>query len=582
MANIYIDLSTGNDTTGDGSNTLPYLTINKGVSVAVDGDEIRVGKTTAPSTISVSNTTWTNNSATISTASTHVGTISVGDYIGKPSAAGNGALETYWRVSAINSSTITLETRYHGTTETIASFRKLNPVTTGTAGQTAATISKAITVSGGWTLSTQLQDSETWFKSNNLRSVDAAGVFVSSIGVTIDKLNIVETYRSIRITGTSCTLTNCSTGGSTVYNIELAGASPTVSNVRCTGLLNSSTYGFYINNSGSPCTLSDIKVSGFYGAQFAATAARASYSGFKAYNCSVAGIVVASGNDLVDAEAEGCAIGISHVAGGGNMRIIGGTLTNNATGISFSSIMGSVVDGVTITGSTTYGISFVTSHAILVRNCTFLNNTIDYNLDTYTATCVCINNSHTTPTTWAYAKPAANGSPLFISSCTIDAPSQAKAFQQIATTSNFISPQYLIQNSFNGLSGAYFANSQAVLDATTTPYSLKVNLNSIATSAITEVRMGACFAKQGVAKQIGYKIKANGVWSGTITPLLKLNGKTIVTGSNITSVTNGSYDTHTLSATALEIDSDGELALDFVYAGNTVAINLKEFSVTNI
>lgn len=42
MANIHTNFLTGNDTTGDGSTTLPYKTISKALTVAVNGDEIRV------------------------------------------------------------------------------------------------------------------------------------------------------------------------------------------------------------------------------------------------------------------------------------------------------------------------------------------------------------------------------------------------------------------------------------------------------------------------------------------------------------------------------------------------------------
>ena len=41
MAQIHVK-KTGNDTTGNGSSTTPYLTINKAYAVAVNGDEILV------------------------------------------------------------------------------------------------------------------------------------------------------------------------------------------------------------------------------------------------------------------------------------------------------------------------------------------------------------------------------------------------------------------------------------------------------------------------------------------------------------------------------------------------------------
>lgn len=575
--NIYVDLATGNDTTGDGSNTLPYLTINKGVSVAIDGDTIRVGKTTAASTISISNSTWTNNSTSISTVSTHVGTIAVGDYIGKTTAAGNGALETFWRVNGVTATTITLESRYHGTTETVASFKKVVPTTTGSAGAIAATISKAITVSGGWTLGTQVQDGETWMKSNNLRTVDIGGILTNVTGVTIDKMNVIETGRCFRITGNGNTITNCSYGGASIYAFEVTGTGTVLTNLRGTGTLSASYYTLYLAPLASPTTMSDVKLSGIAGAQLpSVTAARATFTGIEAYNCSTAGITMASGANLDGATAEGCVTGILFT---NNSRVLNCTITGATTGLSFSSVQGAVVDGCSISTCTT-GANFVTSYGHLIKNCTFTNNTTDVLGDQYSHHNTFISNDHVTPVNWAYTKSSTNGGPWYLFECTIDVPSQAKAFQQIAN-SNYITPQWILQNSFGGLYGSYYANGQVTRDTTTTPYSVKVQFNSSGVTSMAEYKMGSCYAKEGVAKTVSYKIKATGAWSGTIIPMLAINGATIVTGSAITSVSTGSFDTHTISATALEIDRDGEMALVFQYSGNTNAINLKEFSVTD-
>jgi len=105
MAIYYIDLATRDDTTGDGSAGNPYKTIDKAISLAGGPHDIRVSKTTAAGAV-VGSTTfgWTYNSETVTTSTDLSGTLSVNDIIGKPTASGNGATETFYKISAISSS----------------------------------------------------------------------------------------------------------------------------------------------------------------------------------------------------------------------------------------------------------------------------------------------------------------------------------------------------------------------------------------------------------------------------------------------------------------------------------------------
>ena len=93
MATLYVDLISGNDTTGDGSAGTPYLTINKAVSIASGPHDIRVAKTTAYTSVACAGAGvgWTNNSVTVTTSADLRASIAAGDYIGKTTAAGNGA-----------------------------------------------------------------------------------------------------------------------------------------------------------------------------------------------------------------------------------------------------------------------------------------------------------------------------------------------------------------------------------------------------------------------------------------------------------------------------------------------------------
>lgn len=579
MSNIYVDLVSGNDTTGTGSSVAPYLTVNKAVTVGFDGDTIRVAKTAAPNVISSSNLTWTNGSATINTSSSLVGTIVVGDYIGKTTAAGNGALETYWRVNGVSAGSITLEAKYYGTTETVSSFNQLVYVTTGSAAANGITISKAMTLSGGWDLGSLVQNGETWCKSNNLRTAAFCTVVMSAVGSTIDNFNAVETGRLISVTAAGVTIQNCSVSGAGgTYPIEISGLGCTINNIRSTGG-NSATYAaLHILAGGVGATISDAKLSGPTGCNIATSVTKYTYSGIKCYNVSGSAFVLAANTVLSNCEAVGSTTGVAMAT---NSTVLGGTFTLNTNGILCSSIQGILIDGVTINNSLTYGISFVTTHGAMVRNCTFNSNNYDCFADVNSANLNFANNSHTTPTLFAYSKAATNGDPFYISECSIDGPSINKAFQQVSN-SNYFSPQYHIQNSFGGIYGTYYSNCQTVRDTTTSPYSVRIQFNSNTVASITEMKVGSCYAKSGVPKTIDYTLKAAGAWSGTIIPYLKLNEKIIVTGTPITSVSNGSWDSHSINALAGDITSDGELALVFNYNGNTIAVNVKDFVVTDV
>ena len=92
MTIYYVDLVSGNDSTGDGSSGNPYKTHNKVATLWSTGDELRLAKTSAPSSVGSGNIVFTDGSTTVTTSVSLVGTVAVGDYIGKPSATGNGSM----------------------------------------------------------------------------------------------------------------------------------------------------------------------------------------------------------------------------------------------------------------------------------------------------------------------------------------------------------------------------------------------------------------------------------------------------------------------------------------------------------
>ena len=207
MSILYVDLVSGNDSTGTGAAGFPYLTVNKALSIAGGPHDIRVAKTTAAASISANSYTWTYNSYTVTVNADVTGVIAVGDYIGKPTAAGNGAVETYYRVSARSYAggvtTITLLNKYIGTTATVTNGLKQTAVTTGASNTTAITNNTSGTsISGGWNLSgSPVQDGETWFKPNGAASM-YNGIIVSA-NTTISNMNILDAASCINNASTS-------------------------------------------------------------------------------------------------------------------------------------------------------------------------------------------------------------------------------------------------------------------------------------------------------------------------------------------------------------------------------------------
>jgi hypothetical protein len=153
MAVKYVDLASGNDSTGDGTAGAPYKTIAKGVTEAGSGGEVRVA---GQAVVSIGNAAWTYGSTSVTvTGSDVTGTAAAGSYIRpKPAAL---ALCPMYRVEsssyADGVTTITLSVTFRGASGTYASQRI--PMTTLTAQEEITTAGR--TVNFGWNLTTEAQ-----------------------------------------------------------------------------------------------------------------------------------------------------------------------------------------------------------------------------------------------------------------------------------------------------------------------------------------------------------------------------------------------------------------------------------------
>ncbi len=169
MTIVYCDFVNGNDDTGDGTAGNPYKTIDAASVSLVGRDEVRCAKSPAPSDLS-GNLTWTNGSSSVSTSVDLTSILAAKDFIRKASL--NAAdYDIWWEISSITSTTITLVQTFRGYTETCSS-KKLGTTDTGTAISNEdvqllgaeGEAGNLLVISGGWNLSTETQDGETWFR----------------------------------------------------------------------------------------------------------------------------------------------------------------------------------------------------------------------------------------------------------------------------------------------------------------------------------------------------------------------------------------------------------------------------------
>ena len=168
MAYKYCDWTNGNDLSGDGTAILPYKSIQKASTGLTGGDVVRVAK--SPDHVALSGTlTFVDGSASVATSVDLTGELAINDLVGK-----NSDDMCWWRVSDRNASSITLSTVYSGTSQGAVSAYKMNAHNMGTAATQYVALdiisvngvsrTNRLKVSGGWDLSTETQNGESFFK----------------------------------------------------------------------------------------------------------------------------------------------------------------------------------------------------------------------------------------------------------------------------------------------------------------------------------------------------------------------------------------------------------------------------------
>lgn len=561
MAKKYVDLVNGNDTTGNGSAGAPYLTINKAVSV--DNTDIRIAKTTSASTISGANFTWTEGSTNVATSADVRASIAVGDYIGKNSAAGNGAKETYYRVTAISASTITIESKYGGTTATETNCKKIAPVVTGAVSAHAATLTAGTVLSGGWNLTNETQDGETWFTKNGARTANYNVIF-GNTNNSISNLNCVDGYYGIQVSNTSTFLnvTCCA------YQIAFLAATGTSTD--CIGQATVTSYGaFYASNVAHTytrcyalgyngfqnfqgATFNDCEVLSAIGNGFRANdSTRCFFTNCKAKYCDVgiSGFVAT----IINPTVKYCNSGIKHDPNYSGYLLFGGSVTNCTNGVYVEYPGQDMIINTVITDNT-YNI-YHASYANLY----------------------CVGVDLSRPGTFGVYRQTNSGTSR-LKNCVIDNGSVAKAYNVIATGYGAI--EVILDNSF-GQNGIIKGITSILRDIVKYPAGTTASIAITNTQPITGVTVPetimSCAVNAALTRTFGFKISSsNASWSGSITVRWRLNGVVIKTESTpITSMSSGSnWDTKSYTCDSSLITSDGILELELVPTMNTYAINV--------
>ena len=187
----YCDFAAGNDSTGDGTAGNPYKTIDKASTGLTGGDEVRCAKSPAPSAMS-GTMTFTNGSTSVATSQDLTGSLAAKDFIGL-----NTAGETWWEISSINSTTITLVVAYSGSGGTATGY-KLGITDTGAAVSGSTVVQSVsvsgITISGGWDLSGPTQDGQTIFCQTGSSGLGRGLQIASKSYIAISKLGFLRYY----------------------------------------------------------------------------------------------------------------------------------------------------------------------------------------------------------------------------------------------------------------------------------------------------------------------------------------------------------------------------------------------------
>jgi len=257
----YCSWATGSDTTGNGSKTLPYKTIDKASTGLTGGDEVRVEKSPDPTALTgtvgfILNSTTVTGSGTLFTTE-----LVIGDFILAPDG------QYYEVITLVSNTSATLLKKYPSATISGYSSKKLGVTDTGAAASSTTNIqivsssgtsSAFLYISGGWNLSTEMQTGQTYFRQmhGTFNNRYGYGLYLSFKGYTnISRLHFLRYNYGIYYNASNnntCTSPTCNSNSS--YGIYYASSN----NNTCTSpTCNSNSYGtgiYHNASSNNTCT----------------------------------------------------------------------------------------------------------------------------------------------------------------------------------------------------------------------------------------------------------------------------------------------------------------------------------------
>lgn len=290
----YCDFTSGDDSTGDGSYGNPYKTITTASTGLTGGDEVRVAASPEPTALT-GTIALTNNSTTVTGTDTLFTTeLAIGDFI--EDSGGD-----WWEVVTITDNTsATLYRKFSGTTQSGTSSRKLGFTSTGEAASSSTqvqsissvgTSSANLKISGGWTLASQTQTGQTYFRQmhGTFSTRNGYGLYIANkYYLEIERLHFLRYYNGIHISSsyksviTSPICISNSNSGiylSSDYNVIVV--SPTANSNNSYGIYlynvfnifvelpncnSNGSYGIYFSNSyNNMCTFPTCNSNGSYG-----------------------------------------------------------------------------------------------------------------------------------------------------------------------------------------------------------------------------------------------------------------------------------------------------------------------------
>lgn len=587
MAIYYVDLVSGNDSTGDGSASAPFKTYTKARDMEGFPHDIRIAKTGAHTTVT-GDCTFTYDSTTVNTASDLRASISIGDYIGKTTAQGHGAKETFYRVNGISATSITLEDRYHNDTETVASILKLTYVNTGT-NHCFPNTKDGETLSGGWNLTTETRDGETWVTNVATRTTGSRyGIYIDATA-DVSYLNFVEVscgaigHNSNAKEALLSYCSFCGCGGGNLHTVycyfsvdhcfasvfkknyaAFLGSRDDISITNCIASTQGGTaknYGIVVNI-GANITVEDCQV---YCARYG-TISRPWQKLVRCdfYNCQSAIYTSTSYSDdqnsgeFIDCKFINCTKALENNSAHGGQYFKGCEFTNCSTALNIA--RSTILDGCSF-DNCNYCIG-VNREPIRLYNCSFTNIGVAgiFLTDVRFPITNCI-----------------------INNCTADAPSTGKILYPLSDTYCRTLPDFVITNSF-GITGTYYGWGSTITDSTVYrtigPSWKMTTVSSI--SRLGDFKIFSTFVNSGDAKKISVYIKKDPTWTGSILPKIKLNGTIIKEETIITTLTTD-WVLYEINITADLITSDGELSLEYQpYNFNNNNIYLDDITIEDL